>query len=368
MKILVINSGSSSVKYKLFEFPQAQLLTKGTIERIGESNAQAKNHLEAVHLLFKSFSRENILTDLDEIAVIGHRVVHGGEKFKTPCRITKPVIAEIRKNIQLAPLHNPANLAGILACQKILPKIPQIAVFDTAFHQTIPDYAYLYPLPLHYYKKFRIRRYGFHGTSHHYVSLKAAEILKKPFKKLKLITIHLGNGCSISAVHNGQCIDTSMGFTPLEGLMMGTRSGDIDPAIIFFLEHNFSMTSHQVDTLLNKKSGLLGISQISNDMREITRAIKKGNLQAKLAYSMFAYRIKKYIGAYAAILGGIDACVFTAGIGENNPHLVRAVTSDFRKIFKKMPKILVIPTQEELMIAQLTFKTAYPHARNTFLF
>lgn len=353
MKILVINCGSSSVKYKVFQAPSFRLIRGGLIGKIGQSKSAVRNHYHAVLGAF----REMVVAGLDisQISAIGHRVVHGGEKFKEPVLIDKRVLRQVRKNIEIAPLHNPVNLEGILACKKILPKTRQVAVFDTAFHQTIPRYAYLYGLPYRFYKKYRIRRYGFHGISHQYVAEAASRILRKSLRRLRLITVHLGNGCSIAAIDRGKSIDTSMGFTPLEGLIMGTRCGDIDPALILYINRKLSLKLDEVDEILNKKSGLLGVSGISNDIRPIKRAIKKKDPRAKLALDMFIYRIKKYIGTYIGILGGVNAVVFTAGIGENNPDIVRRITRDLDTFLKVKPCVLVIPTDEELMIARLTY-------------
>ncbi|MCM8773588.1 MAG: acetate kinase [Candidatus Omnitrophica bacterium] len=355
MKILTINCGSSSIKYKLYNFPRGKLLSKGIIERIGEENSTIHSHSEGMQKVFSYLMESKVLENLDEIKAIGHRVVHGGEKFRYPQIINTEVMKMIEECAKFAPLHNPANLEGIKAAISTLPKVKQVAVFDTAFHQTIPDYAYLYALPLEYYDKYRIRRYGFHGTSHQYVALQASKILKKPLSKLKLITCHLGNGCSITAIDRGRSIDTSMGFTPLEGLIMGTRCGDIDVASVLYLMEKENLSISSVDEILNKKSGLLGISRISNDVRVLKEEIKKGNRQARLALDMFIYRIKKYIGAYYFILGGVDAICFTAGIGENNPEIIRKIS---KSIFKVSPKtkILVIPTDEEYIIASLTYR------------
>ncbi|MCM8787027.1 MAG: acetate kinase [Candidatus Omnitrophica bacterium] len=354
MKILVVNCGSSSIKYKLYSFPKQELLTKGLIERIGEKGSEVKTHKEGIRCLFSKLIENKAVKDLSEIDAIGHRVVHGAETFQKPHIIDNRVIKEIAKCCQLAPLHNPANLEGIISCRKILPKISQVAVFDTAFHQTIPQRAYLYAIPFYYYKKYKIRKYGFHGTSHQFVAHQAAKILKKPLQKLNLITCHLGNGCSITAIKNGLSIDTSMGFTPLEGLIMGTRCGDIDPAAIFYIMEKEKLTTNQMYDILNKKSGLLGISCLSNDFR-ILKKEQKSNIYAKLALDMFIYRIKKYIGAYMLILGKVDAICFTAGIGENNPEIIFQIKQDIHKILPKT-KILVIPTDEELMIAKLTYQ------------
>lgn len=346
MRILVINSGSSSIKYKLFLMPQHKLLSKGIIEHIGEQGSPVHDHYTGL---------KSILCRIDGIDVVGHRVVHGGEEFRKPVLISDYVIRKIRKYSSLAPLHNPANLTGILACKKLLPGKHQVAVFDTAFHQSIPEYAYIYGLPYGYYKKYGIRKYGFHGTSHEYVAHQAAKILKRPLEKLKIITCHLGNGCSITAVDRGKSVDTSMGFTPLEGLVMGTRCGDIDPALVTYIMHKEKLDIQQMDKLLNKSSGLCGISGISNDMRTLESRASAGDKRARLAIDIFTYRIKKYIGAYAAIMSGADAVVFTAGIGENQHKIRNRACEGLFNHFRKKPKILVIPTQEELMIAIQTF-------------
>ncbi len=354
MKILTINCGSSSIKYKLYDFPRRELITGGVIERIGEKGSGVENHSAGMNIVFSQLIESKSIKHLDEIKAIGHRVVHGEEKFRQPHVIDKEVIKKIKECAKIAPLHNPANLEGIKATLKALPHVFQVAVFDTAFHHTLPPYVYMYAIPLKYYTKYKIRKYGFHGTSHQYVALQAAKILKKPLNKLRLITCHLGNGCSITAINRGRSVDTSMGFTPLEGLIMGTRSGDIDAAAVLYLMGKEKLTIHKTDHLLNKKSGLLGISGISNDIRLIKEASKKGDRRAKLALEMFIYRIKKYIGAYLFILGGADAVCFTAGIGENNPDLVSIFKRSIHKISPDT-KVLVIPTDEELMIASLTY-------------
>jgi acetate kinase len=356
MKILVINCGSSSIKYKLYEFPQKKLITKGLIERIGEKNCPIKDHSQGIKILFSRLRKEKVIKKIEEISAIGHRVVHGGENFRKPQLIDKEVLKKIRECIKLAPLHNPKNYAGIIGCKKILPRVPQVAVFDTAYHQTIPRYAYMYAIPISYYKKYGIRRYGFHGTSHQFVAKQASKMLKKPLNRLKLITCHLGNGCSITAIDRGKSVDTSMGFTPLEGLVMGTRSGDIDPAAVFYIMEKENLSTAKMEEILNKKSGLLGISGISNDMRWIKKEAKKGNLYARLALDIFVYKIKKYIGAYYFVLGGVDAICFTAGIGENNPDIIEKIKKDICKVIPKNTKILIIPTDEELMIAELTYR------------
>jgi acetate kinase len=347
LRILVINSGSSSIKYKLFAMAGESLISKGVIEHIGEEGSPVHDHYTGL---------KAILNKVDHLQAVGHRVVHGAEKFKKPVIINETVIRKIRQCCAIAPLHNPANLSGILACKKLLPGIKQVAVFDTAFHQTIPDYAHIYGLPYEYYKKFGIRKYGFHGTSHQYVSGEAARILKKPIAKIKIITCHLGNGCSIAAVDKGKSIDTSMGFTPLEGLVMGTRCGDIDPALVTYIMRNKRLDSHEMDNILNKASGLKGVSGISNDMRVLESKARSGNMRARLALDIFIYRIRKYIGAYTAIMSGLDALVFTGGIGENQKAVREKICRGLFSHLKRQPKVLVIPTNEELMIARQTYR------------
>lgn len=348
MKILVINSGSSSIKYKVFDMPKETVVSKGAVEHIGEKGSGIKDHYTGLKLA---------LRQVDGVHAVGHRVVHGGEEFKKPVLINAAVIRSIRKFCAIAPLHNPANLEGILACKKLLPGVKQAAVFDTAFHQTLPEYAYIYGLPYEYYQRLGIRKYGFHGTSHEYVAHEAARLLKRPLKKLSIITCHLGNGCSITAVHKGRSIDTSMGFTPLEGLVMGTRCGDIDPALVAYLMRKERLSPAGIEDMMNKKSGLKGISGISNDMRQLCARSLRGNKRAKLAISIFAYRIKKYIGAYTAAMAGCDALVFTAGIGENQKMIRDEVCKGgvFAHLNKK-PRVLVIPTNEELLIARRAFR------------
>jgi len=352
MKILVINSGSSSIKYKLFRMPREKLISKGLIEHITEKGPCVHDHYSGLKI---------ILGQVEEVEAIGHRVVHGAEEFKKPVLIDNKVISKIKECSSIAPLHNPANLSGILACKKLLPGVKQVAVFDTAFHQTIPDYAYIYGLPYEYYQKFGIRKYGFHGTSHEYVAHEAARILKKPLSRLKIITCHLGNGCSITAVNKGSSIDTSMGFTPLEGLIMGTRCGDIDPALVTYIMRKKKFNIPKIDDILNKASGLKGISGISNDMRILERKARQGNKRAKLAIDIFVYRIKKYIGAYGAIMGGLDALVFTAGIGEHQKRIRERVCRGLFSQLKKKPQVLVVPTDEELMIARRTYQLIGRH-------
>jgi acetate kinase len=306
-----------------------------------------------------------VIKGLDEIGGVGHRVVHGGEEFNKSMLIDDKVIASITKFAKLAPLHNPPALEGIKATKKLLPAKPQVAVFDTAFHQTMPQEAFTYALPQKYYRKHGIRRYGFHGTSHKYVTHKAAKILKKDQKELKVITCHLGNGCSITAVANGKSVDTSMGLTPLEGLVMGTRCGDIDPAIVTFLMEKENLDIQQIEEVLNKKSGLLGISEVSNDFRELTAAVKEQNASAKLAIEVYYYRLKKYIGAYIAVMNGVDAIVLTAGVGENNPWIKERLEKDLSEILARFnTKVLVIPTKEEWMIAMETHEIIKNGGRN----
>jgi len=326
--------------------PAQKVISKGLIEHIGEKGSEIQDHYSGLKI---------ILEKVDTVSVAGHRVVHGGEKFKRPVLINAAVIKKIKQCCEIAPLHNPANLSGILACKRLLPGIKQVAVFDTAFHQTLPEYAYIYGLPYAYYKKFGIRKYGFHGTSHEYVATEAARLLRKPLNKLKIITCHLGNGCSITAVDRGSSVDTSMGFTPLEGLVMGTRCGDIDPAVVTYLMHREKLAISEIDHILNKNSGLQGISGLSNDMRILEREARRGNKFAQLAINVFVYRIKKYIGAYTAIMGGCDALVFTAGIGEHQKGIRDRICLRAFAHLKKRPRILVVSTDEELMIARQTY-------------
>jgi len=347
MRILVINSGSSSIKYKIFDLPNKEFISKGTIENIGEPGSKFKDHYSGL---------KSILEQVDHIEAVGHRVLHGAEAFKAPVVVNDAVVKKIRQCFEMGPLHNPANLAGILACKKLLPGIKQVAIFDTEFHQTLPDYAYIYGVPYSLYEKYGVRKYGFHGTSHQYVSQEAARLLKKPITSLRLITCHLGNGCSIAAVDKGRCIDTSMGFTPLEGLLMGTRSGDIDPALVLYIMRKEKLSPEQMDTLLNKQSGLKGLSGISNDMRILDEKRSRGDKRATLALNVFIYRIKKYIGAYSAIMGGCEAVIFTAGIGENQKNVREEICTGIFDHLKKKPKVMVIPTNEELMIALQTYK------------
>ncbi len=394
MKILVLNCGSSSVKYELIEIEKESVLAKGIVERIGMSGAlstyqvgkkkpvktaaEILDHREAIKLALDALlhPKTGVIKDKKEIVAVGHRVVHGGEKFATSVLVTEEVKEGIADCIELAPLHNPHNLRGIMACEELLPGIPQVAVFDTAFHQTMPRHAYIYGLPYTQYRKYGIRRYGFHGTSHLYVSQRVAHLMDRPLTDLKVITCHLGNGVSIAAIKGGVSIDTSMGFTPLEGLVMGTRCGDIDPAIVLYIMTNEGLSINEVNTMLNFHSGLQGLSGVSSDMYDILEEEKKGNDRARLAIEIFTYHIRKYITSYAGVMGGVDAIVFTAGIGENAPR-IRALSCaglEFlgvvidkernEKTIKKegeisapnsKVKVYCIPTNEELVIARDTY-------------
>ena len=395
MKILVINAGSSSIKYQLFDMSDDSVLAKGQCDRIGiaggnfkhkipgrddyKIDIQMANHAEAVKLVLDTLvSKEHgVIKSLSEISAVGHRVLHGGEKFSGSVIVDDKVIEAITECIELGPLHNPHNLTGIRACESLMPGVPQVAVFDTGFHQTMPDYAYLYALPYEYYEKYKIRRYGFHGTSHRYVSLRAAAMLGRT--DTKIVTCHLGNGSSISAIMNGKCFDTTMGLTPLEGIMMGTRCGSIDPAIVPLLMQKENLTPAEIDTIMNKKSGILGVSQKTSDNRDIEEAAKAGDKRAQLIESMLCHQLTKYIGGFAAAMGGLDAVIFTGGIGENNPQYRSRVaeklafmgvkideelnakakrTSDENDISAPDAKVkmLVIPTNEELMIARDTYE------------
>jgi len=397
-KILVVNCGSSSIKYKLFDADSLKGVSSGLLERIGSrpaflrhetSGASAKrevdvsNHRQGLELILRVLleAEPKAIGSLEEIVAVGHRVVHGGDSFFESILVDEKVLEALRKWSHLAPLHNPPNIAGIEAARSLLPRVPQVAVFDTAFHQTMPETAYLYAIPFELYEKLGIRRYGFHGTSHKYVAQKAAEIIGEPIEKLRIITCHLGNGCSITAVKNGRSIDTSMGFTPLEGLVMGTRSGDIDPSIVFYLIGE-GFSPREVEDMLNKKSGLLGVSGVSNDIRDVEREAEAGSKRARLALEIFAYRAKKYIGAYAAALGGFDVLVFTGGIGENDPLMRRMICENMGFLGLEIDeeanrstvgktgvisgeqsrvRVLVIPTDEELAIAEETRKRLLNH-------
>lgn len=389
MKILVLNCGSSSIKYQLFDMEKSTIIGQGGIEKIGLPGSflkftlpsgekvvltkQIPEHTVGVEFILDTLvSKEyGCIKSLDEITAVGHRVVHGGEKFNKSVVITDEVIQEVKNCIDLAPLHNPANLKGIDTITSLLPNVPQVGVFDTAFHQTMPDYAYMYALPYEYYTKYGVRRYGFHGTSHRYVSMKAIEMLKLDPKNNKIITCHIGNGGSITAVVNGESVDTSMGLTPVEGLMMGTRAGDVDSGALTFLMEKENLDAQGVSNMVNKKSGLLGLSGVSSDMREINEAIAAGNEKAKLARSVYFYRLKKYIGAYAAGMGGVDAIVFTGGVGENSDICRAAACKGLEFMGVKLDEaknlacrgtevistddskvtVVVIPTDEEYMIA-----------------
>ncbi|MBZ4655066.1 MAG: acetate kinase, partial [Peptococcaceae bacterium] len=380
-------------KYQLFDMENENVLAKGLVERIGLPGAvlthrpgsdkhvmetEIPNHQKAIELVLQALvsAEHGVLKSLDEISAVGHRVVHGGEDFSGSVLITDAVMDALRRNIELAPLHNPPNIMGIEACQNLMPNVPQAGVFDTAFHQTMPPQAYLYGIPYEYYEKYKIRKYGFHGTSHKYVSQRAAAMLKRPIEEVKVITCHLGNGASIAAVDRGKSIDTSMGFTPLEGVMMGTRSGDMDPAIVSFLMEKENWTTEETSNFLNKRCGVLGLSGVSSDFRDIENAADQGHERAQLALERFAYVVKKYIGSYAAVLNGVDAIVFTAGLGENSA-LMRAkicegldylgIKLDLDKNYTRgveadvsvddaKTRVFVIPTNEELMIARDTYE------------
>ena len=357
------------MKYQLFDITGQDYnrslapLAKGLIERIGRASS-CRDHYAAINIIVEKLidRRHGVISSKSEIKGIGHRVVHGGEEFKHSTLITKKVIDSIEKYSEIAPLHNPPSLSGIRGCAKILKGIPQAAVFDTSFHQTMKPEAFLYGLSFKYYKKYGIRKYGFHGTSHRYVAEKTARKLGRSLNSLKIITCHLGNGCSMAAVDRGISVDTSMGFTPLEGLLMGTRSGDMDPAVILYLLKKERMSLERMGDILNKESGLLGISGVSNDMRDLVKTVgrrpktrDRKSARARLAIEMFVYRIKKYIGAYQAAMAGLDAVVFTGGIGENHPWLVRRIENDLKNVVARRTKFLVIPTNEELLIAKDTY-------------
>lgn len=391
MNILVINCGSSSLKYQLINSETEGVLAKGLCERIGidgmltyqpeggekeKSEIAMPTHTEAINAVLAALTNEKsgVIKSLSEVGAVGHRVVHGGEKFTSSCLINDDSMKAIEECNDLAPLHNPANLIGIRACQELMPGVPMVAVFDTAFHQTMPDVAYTYGIPYEYYEKYKVRRYGFHGTSHSYVSKRTAEIVGKPYDQMKIIVCHLGNGASISAVNCGKSVDTSMGLTPLEGLVMGTRSGDLDPAIIDFVGKKEGLSLDEMNEVLNKKSGMLGISGVSSDGRDLEAAAETGNKRAQLALDVFDYRVIKYIGAYAAAMNGVDAIAFTAGIGENNIKMRKDVCSSLTYLGVKLDEeknnvrgeeriisaddskvqVLLVPTNEELAIARET--------------
>jgi acetate kinase len=397
MNVLVINAGSSSLKYQLYDMNNEEVLAKGRVERIGMESSivthepagrpemqevsEILEHTTAIRkvLGMLTHGEHGVLRDIREIDAVGHRVVHGGESFRESALIDANVKAEIRKLFDLAPLHNPAHMMGIAAVEANLPDVPQAVVFDTAFHQTMPPSSYLYAIPTVLYRRHKIRRYGFHGTSHDYVSKQAAAYLGRPVEELKLVTCHIGNGASCAAVLHGRSFDTSMGMTPLEGLMMGTRSGDLDPAVVPYAMNKEDLTLNEVNSMLNKHSGLLAVSGISSDMREVVQAMEEGNGQARLAFEMYAYRIRKYIGAYAAAMDGLDAVVFTAGVGENSAPLRKQVcqgltflgialdeernavrSGEPRRITTDDSRVaaLVVPTNEELLIARDTYRLA----------
>ena len=394
MNVLVINAGSSSLKYQLLNPASGELLAKGLCERIGidgrftykpqlpgkeaikEASVSMPTHSEAIQTVLNALvdEKNGVISSMKEIDAVGHRVVHGGEKFAKSVVITDEVMHAIEECNPLAPLHNPANIIGIKACQELMPGVPMVAVFDTAFHQTMPPVAYTYAIPYEYYEKDKVRRYGFHGTSHKYVSQRAADMLGKPIEQLKLISCHLGNGSSVTAVDGGKSVDTSMGFTPLAGLPMGTRSGDIDAGILEYLMNKYGMDIKEMVNILNKKSGVMGVSGVSSDFRDLEEAFEQGNERAGLAVDMFNYGVKKLIGAYAAAMGGVDAIIFTAGVGENSASQRMAIASGLEFMGVKMDEdankvrgeervisapdskvtVLLIPTNEELMIAMDT--------------
>ena len=391
MNVLVINCGSSSLKYQLIDSDSESVLAKGLCERIGidgrlkhtpsgkESvviDSTMPDHTAAVSLVLKMLtdSAHGVISGLSEIGAVGHRIVHGGEKFAASTVITDEVMSAIEECNDLAPLHNPANLIGIRSCRTLMPEVPMVAVFDTAFHQTMPKEAYLYGIPYEYYEQYKIRKYGFHGTSHSFVSKRTAELLGKKPEELKIIVCHLGNGASICAVKNGRSVDTSMGFTPLDGLIMGTRSGTIDPAVVEYLGQKLNAKTHEVMNILNKKSGVAGVSGISSDFRDLDKAVSEGNERAEIALNLFNYRVAQYIGSYTAVMNGVDAIAFTAGVGENNPKSRAAICSylsyleiaidDVKNQVRgeeevistsdSKVKVLVVPTNEELAIARET--------------
>ena len=396
MKTFVVNCGSSSIKYKLYDMTDESVLANGLVERVGDANAElhhqagngpmhrfkivAPDHFAAMKEVLAKLTdpQVGVLKSIDEITGVGHRVLHAGDKYSDPVAIDDKVISVIRDYCVLGPLHNPANLDGIKASMAAMPGTPQVAVFDTAFFATMPPRAWMYAVPMEWYEKYRVRKYGFHGTSHRYVAYQTSRLLNKPQDQVNLITCHLGNGCSMTAVQNGKAIEHSMGLTPLEGLVMGTRTGDIDPSVVFYLIQNAGMTPTEVDTYLNKKSGLLGVSGVSNDMRDCLKAAEGGNERAKLAVELFTYRIIKYIGSYYTILPSVDAIVFTGGIGENSVQIRSAVCEGLKRLGVEMDAKLndetrrgksgpittanskipvwIVPTNEELMIARDTLQ------------
>lgn len=395
MKVIVLNCGSSSIKYQLFDLPSREVLAKGLVDKIGLKGSLIKHsrndgaevklegeildHQQGIEYLLGVLISQKYgsISDLNELDAVGHRVVHAGERFKGSVYITKEVIEALEECIDLAPLHNPPNLKGIYSITNLLPKIPQVGVFDTAFHQTMPDYSYLYGIPYSLYEKYKIRRYGFHGSSHRYVSQRAAEILGKKVEDLRIITCHLGNGASIAAIKNGKSLDTSMGMTPIEGLMMGTRTGDLDIGAFLQIINKEEIDISVANTLVNKHSGMLGVSGVSSDMRDVEKAAEEGNKRAIVTLEMYYYRIKKYIGSYAAAMGGVDAIVFTGGVGENDPATRQLTTKDLEFMGVKFDqsknaglrgkeaiisaedsavKVMVVPTNEELVIALDTYE------------
>ena len=394
MKVLVLNCGSSSIKYQLFDMTNTSVLAKGLVDKIGMNGASLTNHrddgdkvrlegeiidhqqgIEYVLGTITS-SEHGSIKEVSEIKAVGHRVVHGAEKFNSSVYIDDEVINQMENCVELAPLHNPPNLKGIYAMKSLLPDVPQCGVFDTAFHQSMPDYAYMYALPYSLYKKYGVRRYGFHGASHRYVSKKSAEILGKNYEDLRIISCHLGNGASIAAIKNGKSVDTSMGLTPVEGLMMGTRVGDVDAGALSFIMNKEEIGAAQLNTIMNKQSGILGVSGVSSDMREVEAAVEKGNERAALSLKMYNYRVKKYIGSYAAAMGGVDVIIFTGGVGENAIEAREQMVSNLDFMGIKLDpeknkvrgkdtiisaddsdcKIMIIPTDEELVIAQDTMQ------------
>lgn len=393
MKVLVINAGSSSIKYQLIDMENETLLAKGLVERIGGANSMLthkrngeafeikkdlKDHAEGLELVLGALTDEKmgVIKSLDEISAIGHRILHGGGKYTKATLVTDEVMKDMKSYIPLGPLHMPANIQGVEACQKVMPGKKNVALFDTGFHATMPEYAYMYATPYSWCEKYGVRKYGFHGTSHEYIANEMAKVLGKDIKDLKIISCHLGNGASVCAIKNGKCVDTTMGFTPLEGLVMGTRCGDIDPAVLEFVMDRTGMDIHEMLNTLNKKSGLLGISELSNDMRDVLTASKEGNKKARLAVEKFCYSVKKYIGAYAAAMGGVDAIAFSAGTGENRADIREEIMAGLEFLGAELDKhendnftrgvnykistdnskvaVYVIPTDEEMMIARAT--------------
>lgn len=394
MIVLVLNCGSSSIKYQLFEMAETtQMLAKGLIERIGLNDSilthkptgkelykvisDIPDHTLGINMVMSALTdpKHGVIKDITEIKAVGHRVVNGGESYKESVLIDNEVKKQVEINIELAPLHNPANLKGILSVEKLIPGVPQVAVFDTSFHQTMPDYAFMYALPYEYYEKYRIRKYGYHGTSHKFVASKAAGLLGKDVKKLKIITCHLGNGASITAIQNGRSIDTSMGFTPVDGLIMGTRTGEIDAGVLIYIADKEHLNVTGVNNLINKKSGVAGISGLSSDMRDLEVAAAEGNEKALLALNMYAYKVRKFIGSYYAVLNGLDLLIFTGGVGENDHKMRAMICSDMEalgiefdreanagvkgrdKIISKegsKATVMTITTDEELVIAMDT--------------